>query len=129
MPLLCWYYVASVIREALLGRGGGYLFPCSSEINCLIPLFPQNLFAYVLCSPILSLFPSKFGLSSSVPLKKMPLFLVQQNPCKGLICTRLIDQPGLEVIKLEYKLRLKIKRNDWLLADTCPQTANHCALF
>ena len=29
--------------------------------------------------------------------------------------------PGLEVIKLEYSLRLKIKRNDWLLADTCPQ--------
>ena len=24
--------------------------------------------------------------------------------------------PGLEVIKLEYILRLKIKRNDWLLA-------------
>ena len=24
---------------------------------------------------------------------------------------------------------LKIKRNDWLLADTCPQAANHCALF
>ena len=23
----------------------------------------------------------------------------------------------------------KIKRNDWLLADTCPQAANHCALF
>ena len=36
---------------------------------------------------------------------------------------------GLEVIKLEYRLRLKIKRNDWLLADTCPQTANYCALF
>ena len=35
--------------------------------------------------------------------------------------------PGLEVIKLEYKLRLKIKRKDWLLADTCPQAANHCA--
>ena len=30
---------------------------------------------------------------------------------------------------LEYSLRLKIKRNDWLLADTCPQAANHCALF
>ena len=30
-----------------------------------------------------------------------------------------IDQngPGLEVIKLEFILRLKIKRNDWLLAD------------
>ena len=26
-------------------------------------------------------------------------------------------------------LRLKIKCNDWLLADTCPQAANHWALF
>ena len=26
--------------------------------------------------------------------------------------------PGLEVIKLKYSLRLKIKHNDWLLADT-----------
>ena len=25
---------------------------------------------------------------------------------------------GLEVIKLEYSLKFKIKRNDWLLADT-----------
>ena len=36
---------------------------------------------------------------------------------------------GLKVIKLEYILRLKIKRNDWLIADTCPQSANHCTLF
>ena len=36
--------------------------------------------------------------------------------------------PGLMVIKLEYSLRLKIKRNDWLLADRCPQAVNHCAL-
>ena len=36
---------------------------------------------------------------------------------------------GLEVIKLEFNLKLKIKHNDWLLADTCPQAANHCALF
>ena len=36
---------------------------------------------------------------------------------------------GLEVIKLEYSLRLEVKCNDWLLADTCPQAANHCALF
>ena len=28
--------------------------------------------------------------------------------------------PGLEVIKLEFILRLKIKHNDWLLPDTCP---------
>ena len=36
---------------------------------------------------------------------------------------------GLEVINHEFILRLKIKRNDWLLADTCPQAANHCSLF
>ena len=29
----------------------------------------------------------------------------------------------------EFILRLKIKRNDWLFADTRPQAANHCALF
>ena len=28
-----------------------------------------------------------------------------------------ILEPGLEVIKHEYSLKLKIKRNDWLLAD------------
>ena len=37
--------------------------------------------------------------------------------------------PGLEVINLEFIPKLKIKRNDWLLADTCLQAANHCALF
>ena len=37
--------------------------------------------------------------------------------------------PGLEVIKLEFSLKLKIKCNDWLLADTCLQAANHCTLF
>ena len=40
-----------------------------------------------------------------------------------------MHRPGLEVIKLEYILILKIKRNDWLIADMCPQAANHCALF
>ena len=30
---------------------------------------------------------------------------------------------------LELILRLKIKRSDWLLVDTCPQAANHCTLF
>ena len=30
------------------------------------------------------------------------------------------QSPGLEVIKLEFILRLKIKRNDWLFADMCP---------
>ena len=27
--------------------------------------------------------------------------------------------PGTEVIKLEYSLKLKINRNNWLLADMC----------
>ena len=31
--------------------------------------------------------------------------------------------------KTLVNLKLKIKRNDWLLADTCPQAANHCPLF
>ena len=34
--------------------------------------------------------------------------------------SQLLITPGLEVIR-----KLKIKRNDWLLADTCPQAANH----
>ena len=38
-------------------------------------------------------------------------------------------RPCLQGIKLKFILRLKIKRNDWLFADTCPQAANHCALF
>ena len=37
--------------------------------------------------------------------------------------------PGPKVKKLEFILKLKIKRNGWLIADTCPQSANHCALF
>ena len=31
-----------------------------------------------------------------------------------------LRNPGLEVIKLEFILKLKIKCNNWLLADTCP---------
>ena len=46
-----------------------------------------------------------------------------------IFCDKHPHEPGLEVIKFEFILRLKIKRNDWLLADTCPQAANHCALF
>ena len=32
-------------------------------------------------------------------------------------------------LQLEFILELKIKRNDWLLADTCPQAANRYTLF
>ena len=37
--------------------------------------------------------------------------------------------PAFEVIKLGFIIRLKVKRIDWLLADTYPQAANNCALF
>ena len=36
---------------------------------------------------------------------------------------------GPEVLNFEFIRKLKIKSNDWLLADTRPQTANHWALF
>ena len=51
------------------------------------------------------------------------------DSCRSLQCVIVAFPAGLEVIKLEYKLRLKIKRHDWLHADTCLQTANHGALF
>ena len=35
------------------------------------------------------------------------------------------NSTGLKVLKLEFILGLKIKHNDWLLAEA----ANHCALF
>ena len=45
-------------------------------------------------------------------------------PCLSLNYLWCKNTPGLEVLKLELILRLKIKRNDWLLVDTCPQAAN-----
>ena len=55
-------------------QGGGYLFPCSPEINWLVPLFQKNRKHVFLCSlfpkiVFVPLFPSKFGLCSPVPLK------------------------------------------------------------
>ena len=40
----------------------------------------------------------------------------------------IVTFPALEVIKVEFILKLKIKRNHWL-ADTCLQAAKHCAYF
>ena len=41
------------------------------------------------------------------------------------IAILMLYRSGLEVIKVEFFLKLKIKRNDWVLADTCPQAANY----
>ena len=51
-------------------------------------------------------------------------------PCGilGQVWYLILSIPGLEFIKLEFILRLNIKLNNLLLADTCPQAANHCAL-
>ena len=60
------------------------------------------------------------------------LLLSVDNLCKQFGPRSMAEQnvrPGPKVIKLEYSLKLQIKRNDWLLADTCPQAANHCTLF
>ena len=38
-------------------------------------------------------------------------------------------EPGLEVIKVEFILKLKIEHNDWLLVDMCLQAGNRYALF
>ena len=38
-------------------------------------------------------------------------------------------RPGPEVLKLEFILKLKTKRNNWLHADMCPQAANIALYF
>ena len=60
-----------------------------------------------------------FILENSIDHDEMWYFICFYTVCH-CTCTTL---PGLEVIKL------KIKRNDWLLVDMCPQAANHCVLF
>ena len=59
------------------GGGGGYLFPCSPEINWLVPLFPKNRKFCFLMFPV-----PQYCLCSPVPLKILPLF-----PCSPEINT------------------------------------------
>ena len=77
--------------------------------------------------------PSKTNVQARIQyISKLVNSLYQSETIAELERTHNSDykfKPGLEVIELEYGLRLKIKRNDWLLADTCPKAANHCALF
>ena len=89
-----------------------------------------------------------FWITEALPIPVTALIPVFMFPIIGLLSVKEASQqyvnvsipwvglqsmivtcPGLEVIKLGYSLRLKIKHNDWLLADTCPQAANHCTLF
>ena len=60
------------------------------------------------------------------PNQSIPLGAVQVCHCKKPFESL---RTGLDVIKLEYSLKLKIKCDDRLLAETCLQAANHCTLF
>ena len=55
--------------------------------------------------------------------------LISVDKCISQVLRIQLISSGLEAIKLEFILKLKIKCNDWLLVDTCPQAANHCTLF
>ena len=54
---------------------------------------PSFCFSYIPCSLILSLFPSKFGLSSSVPLKLKAIFPCSPKPPR-MPHMHLTDRPG-----------------------------------
>ena len=58
-------------------------------------------------------------------MKKMEVTLGENSFHLNLVCN--LHTRGLEVIKLECMLKLKIKGNDRLL--TCLQAANICGLF
>ena len=123
-PLFCLFYtgftvVAHIVDLALISRCSfhrGQLPRDSSHvvISCL----------FVICHII-------FGL----PGPCVPITCISHAGLTARlewsICSyqRSISSSGLEVIKLQFILKLKMKHNDWLLADTCPQAANHCALF
>ena len=86
-------------------------FPCGilGQVWYLILSIPESLPHFLLC-------------------KHTVFYTMQNNLSKGFIWVGPATS-GLEVIKLSFILKLKIKRNYWLLADTCPQATNQCALF
>ena len=97
-----------------------------SKSDCL----PILIWHFAVSISIKELFPTLAYMNLQISLIILPsLSELKFYLAKRDIFSFCFVGPGLEVIKLQYSLRLKIKRNDWLLADTCPQAANHCALF
>ena len=86
-------------------------FPCGilGQVWYLIVSIPESLPHFLLC--------------------KHTVFYTMQNNLSNSFIWASMATSGLEAIKLEVVLKLKLKRDDWLLADTCPQETNHCALF
>ena len=81
-------------------------------VHDYISLRAANFHAQIFC-PLLTFFQNQL-------LKKFLPGIIHTIRVPNIFGSR----SGLEVIKLEYSLRLKIKGNNWLLADTCPQVAN-----
>ena len=52
-----------------------------------------------------------------------------QSFCRTLLNGILNNTAGLEVIKLEFILKLKIKHNDWLLADVSASSQSSCFIL
>ena len=80
----------TLINEALPGGGGGYLLPCSPEINWLVPLYPKNRKFVFLCP----LFPN-IVFVPLFPPKIWPLF-----PCSPEIYTPFPKKPWEGLIKM-----------------------------
>ena len=91
-------------------------------VRCSICLYGFLIFTFFLTFK--SWYLSKFQLKRLIGW----VFLQVGMKCETKIHV-ISYSPGLEVIKVEYSLSLKIKHIDWLLVDTCPQAANHCTLF
>ena len=82
---------------------GGYLFPCSPEINWLVPPKAKICFLmfsvpqYCLCFPV----PLKISPFSPVPLKKNALFRCSPKPLRGFHkLTRVQSCPRADILSL-----------------------------
>ena len=85
------YYVGSQ-RE--------YLFPCSPDINCFVPMFPKikSLISYVPCSPKLPLFPSSIFFTETFGCKSIPSCKCPWEKGKFQfvrVCIRTVIQEGV----------------------------------
>ena len=117
--LRCIYENYSTQLSDFEALPGGYLFPCSPEINWLVPLFPINQKIVFLCSlfpniVFVPLFPSKCDLCSPVPLKQVP-----QNPWEGLIFVTPLTRILLLLrvwITLTHRVRITHVGVVWVIA-------------
>ena len=116
----CW---KSVAAHLLAGSGDFY---------CLLITYANSLDLECRSSSGTKLFDNLILFLKDLFLKSLfhksqMMKITQHVKSEGV--SWVLNSSGPEVIKLEYSLKFKIKRNDRLLADTCLQAANHYALF